>query len=74
MPLGTLADAELREARKAAKSVFLDLNKHRHWQRKPGYAWLANAMHLPKEQTHFGMFDLDQCTLAQRLCEQELRP
>lgn len=59
-PLGTMANAELRKARRAAHDAF-DPLWDRTMARNQAYAWLANAMGLPKKETHIGMFDVDQC-------------
>ena len=62
-PKGRLANAELRKWKMAAHDAFDPL-----WQtgifkrrRNAAYAWLAEQMGLPKEQTHIGMFDVAQC-------------
>lgn len=59
-PLGSMANAELRKARRAAHAAF-DPLWDRTMARNQAYAWLAKAMGLPKNQTHIGMFDVDQC-------------
>lgn len=33
-------------------------------RRRAAYLWLANAMSLDFDDTHFGMFDADQCRIA----------
>jgi hypothetical protein len=72
LPLGSLANAPLRRARKAAHTAFDVL-----WQgrgasmgRKAAYAWLAKRMGLSFEAAHIGEFDLEQCRIAVELCEQ----
>lgn len=72
IPLGTLACYELREARKSSKSAFHDLQSAKGWTRNQAYSWLAVAMALPKEQTHFGWFDLHHCAKASKVCTDEL--
>ena len=71
-PLGTLADKETREARKAAHSAFDKL-----WDgsvifrsRKEAYAWLCRAMGVPVEQAHIAMMDVGDCY---RLIEESKR-
>lgn len=59
-PLGRLANAELRKARRAAHDAF-DPLWDRTMSRRAAYAWLAKQMGLPKDQTHIAMFDVDQC-------------
>lgn len=62
-PLGRLANAELRHWKKRAHAAFDPVWQYgifRH-RRNDAYAWLAQKMHLPVEQTHIGMFDVAQC-------------
>ena len=62
-PLGRLANAELRKWKMAAHAAFDPLwqrGEYKH-RRNDAYAWLAEKMGLPKEQTHIGMFDVAQC-------------
>lgn len=65
-PLGTMADANLRALRKACHLHFDKLWKSRKMSRSKAYVWLSNAMDLPSEKAHIGMFDKEQCiTLLQ---------
>lgn len=73
LPLGTLANAELREARKQAKATFHTLIIKRRWERGEAYAWLSGRMGIPKAECHFGMFDLQRCRLSTDVCVQALR-
>ena len=71
IPLGTLATADIRAARKMAKDLFNPL-----WQgpnarvrsRSEAYAWLAAQMGIPVERCHFGWFDAAQCERAAQIC------
>lgn len=64
-PKGSLANAELRGWRKATHARFDPL-----WQdgpfkkRNAAYRWLSEQMELPIEQTHIGMFTVEQCKAA----------
>lgn len=61
-PLGTLANAELREHRKKAHSSFDYLWKNDILpSRSEAYAWLAREMGIEKKDCHIGMFSIDQC-------------
>jgi len=62
-PLGRLADAELREWKKRAHAAFDPLWQYGRFKhrRNAAYAWLAEQMGLTKEETHIGMFDVQQC-------------
>jgi hypothetical protein len=65
IPLGTLANKELRQRRSLAHRKFDPL-----WQsgvfpsRQAAYKWLSKVMRLPLERTHVAMFDKRQCQKA----------
>lgn len=71
-PLGRLANAELRYWKKAAHAVFDPLWKYGRFRghRDVAYAWLAQKMHLPPEETHIGMFDVNQCRYAIKIIKE----
>jgi hypothetical protein len=70
MPLGNLANKELREARKEAHKVFDRLWKQEGATRNQAYSVLAALLNIPKKKAHIGMFSLHQCQkLMKRLCE-----
>lgn len=73
IPLGTLANKTLREARKTAKAKFFAVQKYHGWSRTQAYQWLANAMGLPRAETHFGWFNEESCDKATALCNAETR-
>jgi len=68
IPLGRLADADLRNARRAAHAAFDPL-----WQRRADrgqqqilartdeYRKLARALGIPARECHIGWFDVEQC-------------
>jgi len=60
-PLGTLANAELRELRKRAHSVFDKLWKSGPYARGDAYAELAEKLGISKAECHIGMFDEAMC-------------
>jgi hypothetical protein len=63
--LGRLADKSLRQKKMAAHAAFDPLWKDRLFNsRDAAYEWLSNKMKLPKEETHFGLFDEKQCEKA----------
>ena len=65
IPMGTLADRELRKWRSLVHRKFDPL-----WQcgvfpsRQAAYKWLSKAMRLPLEKTHVAMFDIQKCQRA----------
>ena len=69
-PLGRLADADLRKLRKIAHA-FLDRmwRGNRNMTRADVYRWLSEKMGLPVEETHIGLFDLEQCRKAIDFCK-----
>lgn len=60
-PFGTLANAELRAARRAAHEAFDPLWKSREVSRTEAYAYLAKAMGVSNANCHIGMFTVEQC-------------
>jgi hypothetical protein len=76
VPLGRLADAELRKAKEAAHAHFDPLWKavarrdgiSNNKARGRAYAWLADQMSLAPDDCHIGMFDVGQCNRVIRIC------
>lgn len=68
IPLGTLATEQLRKFRKNCKEPLNVIWQQGHMTRTEAYAWLASQMKIPKEQCHFGMFEINECQLAYALC------
>lgn len=64
-PKGSLANAELRGWRKATHARFDPLWRDGPFKkRNAAYRWLSEQMKLPIEQTHIGMFTVEQCKAA----------
>lgn len=62
IPLGTLATAPIRNARKRAKAVFNPLWESGGMSRDEAYAWLAGALGIDNvDHCHIGWFDVEQC-------------
>lgn len=74
LPLGTLATAPLRAARKAAKAQFNALWQGGQMSRTDAYAWLAGTLGIPVAACHFGWFDEEQCARAQQVLSAEQQP
>ncbi|CAN7381015.1 zinc-finger-containing protein [Cupriavidus necator] len=69
IPLGTLADAPTREARKRAKAVFNPLWQSERMTRDEAYVWLAGALSIANsEECHIGWFDVQTCQRVVTVC------
>lgn len=64
IPLGTLADKPMREARKDCKPVFEKLHKTGLMSRSQAYQRLSEKLGIDKSECHFGWFDVDMCMSA----------
>ena len=71
-PLGTLANAELRELRKKAHKLFDPIWKGQKMTRYNAYKKLSNAMGTNVKDTHIGMLREEECKLAISLLENKL--
>lgn len=74
LPLGTLATAPIRAARKAAKERFNALWKEGGLTRTEAYGWLASKLDIPQAACHFGWFDEPQCKAALAVLDRESPP
>lgn len=61
VPLGRLANAELRAAKQAAHNAFDIIWRERLVSRKSAYGLLAARLGIKNSACHIGMFDLDMC-------------
>jgi hypothetical protein len=61
LPLGRLANAQLRVAKQKAHAAFDPIWKGGKYSRREAYNRLAKGMRIPVEDCHIGMFDVDQC-------------
>lgn len=60
--LGMVAKAELRLEKRKAHHYFDQLWKGKHFKsRFAAYNWLSKQLGIPREYTHIGMSDVDQC-------------
>jgi hypothetical protein len=60
-PLGSLANEELRLARRSAHAAFDPLWKDGEMTREAAYEWLAHAMRMPRMNCHIGAMDAEEC-------------
>lgn len=73
-PMGTLANAELRQWRRKAHHAFDPLWRDKEKRtRRWAYEWLAQEMGLTKEQTHIAKFDVEQCKQVVNICKEAKR-
>lgn len=65
IPLGTLATASIRNARKAAKALFNPLWQSGEMTRDEAYVWLAGQLGIANvEDCHIGWLDVPECKLV----------
>ena len=74
LPLGTLADQDTKDARKAAKALFHTVQnihipgKDKFEKRDRSYQWLSKVTGIPPEECHFSMFTYDRAQVALAAC------
>lgn len=61
VPMGRLANAELRRAKSAAHAAFDPLWRQGGMPRRDAYKWLAQALRMRRQDCHIGMFDVAHC-------------
>lgn len=69
-PLGTLANAELREYRKKAHLVFDKRWRNGAGRRKLEYKKLADWLGIEVNDCHIGMFDKEKCMEVVKFCKE----
>ncbi|NLC21777.1 MAG: hypothetical protein GX771_07715 [Halomonadaceae bacterium] len=82
LPLGTLADAKTKAARKAGKAWFMRWldqcmvgreRKEFSRVRKCCYTKLAKSLEIPLEECHWGMFNTERAREAEKVCRMYLK-
>lgn len=73
VPLGRLANAELRRARGKAHTAFDAIWMSGRMTRTEAYTWLANELDIAPQNCHIGRFDAEMCRAVARIAEQEMR-
>ncbi|MBE8596809.1 zinc-finger-containing protein [Xenorhabdus sp. BG5] len=68
IPLGTLANKEVRAARNSCKRYFEQIWRSGRLTRTEAYHWLAKQLEISPSQCHFGWFDTDMCERAANIC------
>lgn len=67
-PLGRLANAELRKAKRDAHSAFDPLWQSGAITRKEAYRWLSEQLRVQPEKCHIGMFNIYMCHKVIEVC------
>ena len=68
LPMGTLANADLRRQRVMAHAAFNRLWESGLMTRKQAYRWLQAKLGLPEQETHIGKFATYRCEQVIQLC------
>ena len=69
MPMGTLANRQLRQKRKAAHVAFSRLWQSQLMSRKEAYRWLQMQFGIDEEDAHIARFLDYRCEETIRLCD-----
>lgn len=69
-PLGTLADHDTKNARKAAHAAFDPIWKSKQLKREEAYRWLAAQLDIERWRCHISWFDAALCKQVVKLCLQ----
>ena len=69
LPMGTLADADLRRKRIQAHAAFDRLEKNGLMSKRQAYLWLQAKLNLPEQDAHIGKFSTFRCEQVIQLCE-----
>lgn len=73
MPLGRLANAELRQAKMRAHAAFDPYWLTQEMTRSNAYRLLANNLNIPTNECHIGMFDVETCEEVILICTSGLK-
>lgn len=73
-PLGQMANAHMRRARKLTKELFINKCLMGNWKcnktlKSAAYAMLADRMGITVDECHFGDFTVEQCRDAYRILQ-----
>lgn len=73
IPLGTLANQAVRNARSKNKEKFIELINVSRINTNQGYSWLAKELGISKSKCHWGWFGIEMCNRAGTICDHELK-
>lgn len=74
LPMGTLANRELRRKRVAAHAAFNRLWQSGLMTKRAAYRWLQVQLGLPAEEAHIANFSEWRCDQVIQLCSRFLAP
>lgn len=74
LPMGTLANAELRHKRIQAHAAFNRLWESGLMNKRQAYLWLQAKMDLPEQEAHIGKFSMFRCEQVIQLCDSFFPP
>lgn len=69
IPLGTLANRALRDARNRTKAIFQNYLSDAGMSRTTAYRWLADQMGIEVSSCHFGWFEQSDCDRVRAIVE-----
>ena len=72
LPMGTLANGDLRHKRILAHRALKELQSFRHMEKWAAYLWLQGKLGLNEEQAHIGLFSGQMCDMVVSLCRQAM--
>ncbi|MGO5116366.1 zinc-finger-containing protein [Candidatus Avoscillospira sp. LCP25S3_F1] len=72
LPMGTLANKDLRRQRQEAHTVFNQLWNRGLMTKRQAYLWLQARLDLPECEAHIAKFSEVRCRLVIHLCQQFL--
>lgn len=74
IPIGTMADATVRAARKQAKAVFMPMWEVRGISKDAAYAWLADKLGIADpDMCHIGWMSKDECGRVIDICNTHMK-
>lgn len=74
LPMGTLANAELRHKRIQAHAAFNRLWESGLMNKRQAYLWLQAKLGLPEQEAHIGKFSMFRCEQVIQLCDSFFPP
>lgn len=72
IPLGTMANRELRALRAEAHRKFNKLYLQNYMSKAEAYAWLSSILGVPKTRAHIGLLGVLGCNLVIKEAEKQL--